>query len=209
MGERVVKLVGMLDSPFVRRLAITMRLLGIDYEHQSQSVVAGYDTFRTINPLAKAPTLVLDDGEMMIESTLIISHVEALADRSLMPDGIDAQRRALQIIGVALLAMDKVVAHIYETEMRPAEYQYGPWLDRVHEQVDAAFAWLEKAVAGIDDGPWFFGEAMLQADVSTAVAWRFLQIKAPALVTAGSCPALAAFSARAEALPEFGACPVA
>ena len=203
-----MKLVGMLDSPFVRRLAITMRMLGVDYEHQSQSVVAGYDTFRTINPLAKAPTLVLDDGEMMIESSLIISHVEALAGRSLLPDGIDAQRRALQITGVALLGMDKVVAHIYETEMRPREFQYEPWLQRVHEQVRTAFAWLEDATAGVDNGAWFFGTAMSQADISTAVAWRFRQIKAPALVTSGTCPSLAAFSARAEALPEFEACSV-
>lgn len=203
-----MKLVGMLDSPFVRRLAITMRMLGIDFEHQSQSVVAGYDTFKTINPLAKAPTLVLDDSEMMIESSLIISHVEALAGRSLMPDGIDAQRRALQIIGVALLAMDKVVAHVYETEMRPAEYQYGPWLDRVHEQIGAALAWLDQAVAENDDGSWLFGESMSQADITTAVAWRFAQLRTPTLARDEAFPALAAFSARAEALPEFEACPV-
>ena len=203
-----MRLVGMLDSPFVRRLAITMRMLGIEHEHQSQSVVAGYETFKTISPLAKAPTLVLDDGEMMIESSLIISHVEALAGRSLMPEGVDAQRRALQIIGVALTAMDKVVAHIYETEMRPAEYQYQAWLDRVHEQARAAFAWLEQAVAEIDAGPWLFGAAISQADITTAVAWRFAQLKTPTLVTAESCPALAAFSARAEALPEFEACAI-
>ena len=204
-----MKLIGMLDSPFVRRLAITMRMLGIEYEHHSQSVVAGYDTFKTINPLAKAPTLVLDDGEMMIESSLIISHVEALAGRSLMPDGIDAQRRALQIIGVALLAMDKVVAHIYETEMRPRELQYESWLDRIHEQTRSAFAWLEEAVGEIDGQSWLFGQAISQADITTAVAWRFSQLRTPALATPESCPALAAFSARAEALPEFEACPIA
>ena len=203
-----MKLVGMLDSPFVRRLAITMRMLGVEHEHHSQSVVAGYDTFKTINPLAKAPTLVLDDGEMMIESSLIISHVEALAGRSLMPDDIDAQRRALQIIGVALLGMEKVVAHIYETEMRPREFQYQSWLDRMHEQARTAFTWLEQAVAEIEDGPWFFGQAISQADITTAVAWRFSQLKTPTLVTAETCPALAAFSARAEALPEFEACPI-
>ena len=195
-----MKLVGMLDSPFVRRLAITMRMLGIEHEHHSQSVVAGYETFKTINPLAKAPTLMLDDGEMMIESSLIISHVEALAGRSLMPDGIDAQRRALQIIGVALLSMDKVVAHIYETEMRPEEFQYGPWLDRVHEQIRTSFAWLEQAVVAIDDGPWLFGKTMTQADITTAVAWRFAQLRTPALARDDAFPALAVFSARADLL---------
>jgi glutathione S-transferase len=185
-----------------------MRLLDIEFEHVSQSVVAGYDTFKSINPLAKAPTLVLDDGEMMIESTLIISHVEALAGRDLMPATIEEQRRALQVIGVALLGMDKVVAQIYETEMRPEEFQYEPWLVRVREQAAAAFAWLETAVASADVGCWLFGDEITQADISTAVAWRFLQLRAPDQVLAEERPALAAFGERAEAMPEFAACPV-
>ena len=201
-----MKLVGMLDSPYVRRLAITMRLLDIEFEHVSQSVVAGYDTFRSINPLAKAPTLVMDDGEMMIESTLILSYVEALAGRSLAPDGMDEHRRALQIVGVALTGMDKVVAQIYELDMRPAEFQYEPWLARVREQAAAAFDWLESAVAGIDGDGWLFGREITQADISTAVAWRFLQAKAPGEAREDERPALAAFGRKAEALPEFVAC---
>jgi glutathione S-transferase len=66
-----MKLVGMLDSPFVRRVAITMRMLGVEYRHESRSVVAGYESFKSVNPLAKVPTLVCDDGEMMIDSSLI------------------------------------------------------------------------------------------------------------------------------------------
>jgi glutathione S-transferase len=201
-----MKLVGMLDSPYVRRLAITMRLLGMEFEHVSQSVVAGYDTFRTINPLAKAPTLVLDDGEMMVESTLIISHVESLAGRSLMPEGIDNQRRALQIIGVALTGMDKVVAQIYELDMRPAEFRYEPWLQRVRDQAAAAFDWLEAIVGEIEGDGWLCGDAITQADISTAVAWRFLQAKSPGEVREQQRPALLAFGNRAEKLPEFAAC---
>jgi glutathione S-transferase len=203
-----MKLVGMLDSPFVRRLAITMRMLGIDYEHESRSVVAGYESFKDVNPLAKVPTLVLDDGEMMIESSLIINHVEALAGRSLMPDGIDQQRRAYQVIAVALLGMEKIAHRIYETKMRPEEYQYGPWLDRILEQIAASFDWLEEAVSGIDGDGWFFGDEVSQADISTAVAWRFLQFSAPSEAKADQRPALVAFGKKAEALPEFEACPL-
>jgi len=201
-----MKLVGMLDSPYVRRLAITMRLLDIEFEHVSQSVVAGYDTFRSINPLAKAPTLVLDDGEMMIESTLILSYVEALARRELVPEAMDERTRALQVIGVALTGMDKVVAQIYELDMRPAEFQYEPWLLRVREQAAAAFDWLESTVADIDGDGWLFGDEISQADISTAVAWRFLQAKAPEEARESERPALVAFSRKAEALPEFIAC---
>jgi len=203
-----MKLVGMLDSPFVRRLAITMRMLGIEFDHESRSVVAGYESFKDVNPLAKVPTLILDDGEMMIESSLIIAHVEALVGRSLIPADLDEQRRAYQIIAVALLGMDKVVARIYETEMRPEEYQYGAWLQRILEQIAAAFDWLEEAVAGIEDGKWFFGDEISQADISSAVAWRFLQFSAPSEAKTEERPALVAFGERAEALPEFVACPL-
>ena len=203
-----MKLVGMLDSPFVRRVAITMRMLGMDYEHESRSVVAGYESFKDVNPLAKVPTMILDDGEMMIESSLIINHIEAMAGRSLMPEDLDDQRRAWQVIAVALLGMEKIAHRIYETKMRPEEFQYQPWLDRVLEQIAASFDWLEEAVAGIEDDKWFFGDEISQADISTAVAWRFLQFSAPGEAKPETRPALQAFGERAEALPEFQACPL-
>jgi len=203
-----MKIVGMLDSPFVRRLAITMRMLGIEYEHESMSVLAGYQSFKDVNPLAKVPTLIFDDGEMMIESSLIINQIEAMVGRSLMPEGLDNQRRAYQVIAVALTGMEKVAHRIYETEMRPEEYQYEPWLDRILEQIAVAFDWLEATVAGIDDGPWIFGENISQADISTAVAWRFLQLKAPGEARVKERPALMEFGEKAEALPEFQACPL-
>ena len=204
-----MQLVGMMDSPFVRRVAITMQMLGIDYEHHSKSVVFGYETFKEINPLAKVPTLVCDDGEMMIDSSLIISHLEAIAGRSLMPDSLEDQRRALQVIAVSLLGMEKIAHRIYETEMRPDEYQYEPWLNRIVEQIAAAFDWLEDAVAALDENQWFFGDEVSQADISVAVAWRFAQNSAPGEAKPENRPALLAFGNRAEVLPEFVACPLA
>ncbi len=82
-----MKLIGMLDSPYVRRVAISLQLLGIGFEHQSLSVFSGFDEFQRINPLVKAPTLICDDGEVLIDSTLILQYAEAIAGngRSLMP----------------------------------------------------------------------------------------------------------------------------
>jgi glutathione S-transferase len=104
--------------------------------------------------------------------------------------------------------MDKIVAQIYETEMRPEEFQYEPWLVRVREQAAAAFDWLETAVASVDKGSWLFGDEITQADISTAVAWRFLQLRAPDQVLPEQRPALVEFGKKAEALPEFQACPL-
>jgi len=185
-----------------------MRLLGIEYEHRPLSVLKTYDEFRTVNPLVKVPTLVCDDGEMLIDSTLIISHVEALAGRSLLPEGDDERRRALQLIGVALVAMEKVAQRIYELKMRPEERQHEPWLARLVEQLHSALDWLEQAVVPLGEDEWIFGDVLTQADITIAIAWRFAVYAAPTEARADEHPGLAAFSKRAEALPEFLACPI-
>ncbi len=200
-------LIGMLDSPFVRRVAITMRMLGIEYEHNPLSIFRAYDEFREVNPLVKVPTLVFDDGEMLVDSSLIIEHLESLAGRSLMPPDPSQRRRALQQIGVALVAMEKVAARIYELKLRPEEYHYEPWLKRVNEQLISAIDAMETSVTGVGE-QWMFGEQVTQADVSTAIAWRFINYAAPAIADLEKRPELTAFSARAEKLPEFVACPL-
>ncbi len=202
-----MQLIGMLDSPFVRRVAITMRVLGIGYEHNPLSIFRTYDEFRQLNPLVKIPTLIFDDGEMLVDSTLIIDYVESLAGRSLMPVDPLQRRVALQRIGAALVAMEKVAQRIYELKVRPEEYRYEPWLERLNEQLLSAIDAMELSVGDVDDN-WMFGEQLSQADITTAVAWRFVKHAAPAIAGITRRPALDEFCARAEKLPEFLACPL-
>ena len=61
-----MKLIGLFDSPYVRRVAVSMRLLGFDFEHVALSVFRNQDEMRQINPLVKVPMLVLDSGEKLI-----------------------------------------------------------------------------------------------------------------------------------------------
>jgi len=202
-----MQLIGMLDSPFVRRVAITMRVLGIGYEHNPLSIFRSYDEFRQLNPLVKVPTLICDDGEMLVDSTLIIDYIESLAGHSLMPVDPLERRVALQRIGTALVAMEKVAQRIYELKVRPEEYRYEPWLERLNEQLLSAIDAMEMSVADLDDY-WMFGKQLTQADITTAVAWRFINHAAPAIADVSQRPALDEFSARAEELPEFLACPL-
>ena len=66
-------LIGMLDSPYVRRVAICMKVLGIDFEHRPLSVFADFETLVKINPAVKVPTLITQDNQVLMDSTLIIS----------------------------------------------------------------------------------------------------------------------------------------
>ena len=197
-----MQLIGMLDSPYVRRAAISLQLLGLPFEHQSVSVFRGFDAFSRINPVVKAPTLVCDDGTILMDSTLIIDYAEALAaPRSLMPRAIAERQRTLQLTGLALAACEKSVQIVYEHGLRPPEKLHAPWLARVQGQLTAA---LSAAEAELARQPLACNTASIdQAGVSCAVAWFFVQAMQPDLADAARYPALAAHSALAEQLPAF------
>jgi glutathione S-transferase len=203
-----MQLIGMLDSPYVRRTAISLRLLGIPFEHRSLSVFRNFDVVHAINPLVKVPTLVCDDGLVLVDSTLIIDHAETTANRRLMPSAPDRHRSALRWIGVALVVAEKAVQIFYEHK-RDADRRDAGWTARVSGQLRDACALLEQGLRDVDDDAWLFGEDLTQADITIAVAWRFAQLVAADIAPADDYPKLSAFAARAERLPEFLAFPIA
>jgi glutathione S-transferase len=202
-----MQLIGMLDSPYVRRTAISLRMLGIPFEHRPLSVFRDFDAFHGINPLVKAPTLVCDDGCVLVDSSLIIDYAQTLAGRSLMPPGPDARRDALRLTGLALVACEKAVQHFYEHK-RAAHLRDASWLQRVQGQLHDACALLDEALREASADSWLCGSDPTQADISVGVAWTFTQIVAAEIVSSRDYPAFAAFGARAERLlPEFAALP--
>jgi glutathione S-transferase len=203
-----MKLIGILDSPYVRRVAITLKLLELPFEHEPLSVFRTYEQFRHINPLVKAPTLVCDDGSILVDSTLILEYIDAQVDPAKqLPRGDASPQRILQTLGIALVACEKTVQLVYENNLRPAEKRHQPWIDRVTEQLLAAYRMLEAVVVSRDR--WLFGPRLTQADVTVAVAWRFTQFVLPRVVEAARFPMLSALSERAERLPEFLSTPLA
>jgi len=206
-----MQLIGYMDSPFVRRVAISMEFLRISYTHRELSIFRDFDEFRRINPVVKVPTLLLDDNQVLVDSSLIISYLETqVAGRSLMPTGRAAYQSACQQVGIALVAMEKSASLIYETGQRPSELQHEPWIDRLQTQLRGALDLMESAVSArmTAGNTWFTGGEPGQADITTAVAWRFIQHIDCARVSGADYPALSAFSLVAEKCPEFLACPL-
>jgi glutathione S-transferase len=201
-------LIGMLDSPYVRRCAVSMKLMDIAFEHRPVSVFRHFDEFRAINPVVKAPSLICDDGAVLMDSTLIVDYLEhVVAPRKrLMPADGPERQEALRLVGLALAACDKCVQIVYEKEQRPPEKRHDPWVARVVGQANAAFGELERSAGKAR--PWLQGERFNAADVAVACAWRFGQYYNAAEVPAASYPALVAYSRRAEALPELASTPL-
>ena len=202
-----MQLIGMLDSPYVRRVAVSLQLLGLRFEHQSISVFSTFTQFQQINPVVKAPSLVCDNGEVLMDSTLILEYAEALANgrRSLMPGGVAELQHTLRLVGLALAACEKSVQIIYERNLRPAVKLHQPWIARVTGQLLAAYGALESEV--LRQPLAVTSDTIDQAGVSVAVAWHFTQETLPEVVRAADYPALLDFSTKAELLPEFGAAP--
>lgn len=204
-----MQLIGMLDSPYVRRVAVSLHQLGLPFTHRSLSVFRQFDDFHQVNPVVKAPTLVCDDGTVLMDSTLILDLAEALAaraspSRSLMPADVLSRQRALRRIGLALAALEKTVQIVYERALRPPEMRYAPWIERVTGQLRDALAELE---AGFEHDPPAAPPTLDQAGITAAVAWTFIVDARPAGVDLTACPRLAAWTALAEAQPALRVAP--
>jgi glutathione S-transferase len=201
-------LIGMLDSPYVRRCAVSMKLMGVPFEHRPVSVFRHFEQFRAINPVVKAPSFICDDGTVLMDSTLILDYVESTLEpaRRLTPLDVERRKEALRVSGLALAAAEKCVQMIYEHQQRPPDKRHDAWLARVGGQANAAFGELERAVT---PGRWLQGERMAASDVVTACVWRFSQFyRKETAIDATRYPKLAAHSALAEALPEFSSTPL-
>lgn len=207
------QLLGLYDSPFTRRVAITMTHYGIAFEHLSLSVFRQMDAMRPLNPLFKVPMLTLADGEKLYESAYQLDYLDELAaDRGLTPltpRSGPLRRQVLQATALALVATEKAVAIAYEGQ-RPPELQWPDWLSRVRGQMRQALAMLEQqlAASGYAGGDFLVGERLTQADISTVVGIAFVRYVVPHEWPAGDYPALEALAVRLEASEDFKAVPI-
>lgn len=203
-----MKLVGMLDSPYVRRVAIALERYGVEFEHQPLSVFGDFDAFARINPVVKAPSLELDDGTLLLDSTLILDYFEAIADEAhkLLPRDNAQLAAALRMTGFALAASEKAVQYVYEHKLRPTEKRHQPWVERVTRQLAAACAALNGLLAG---NAYPATKVISQPEITSAVAWTFIQSMIPEVINAADYPHLNALTQWAETTAAFRKYPFA
>jgi glutathione S-transferase len=197
-------LIGMFDSPFVRRVAVSMNLLWVPFEHRNWSIGKDFELIRQFNPLGRVPTLVQPDGEALIESSAILDLLDENAgpERALLPRAGEPRREALRIIAIAIGAAEKGVIQVYETAFRPPEKRYRPWLERCHTQMHAGLAELDR-LCQARSGEWLVGDRLTQADVTATCVYTFLSDALALNRHSIAYPGLSAVAARCEAMSEF------
>lgn len=194
-----MRLIGMLDSPYVRRTAIGLDLLGVPFFHQAVSVFSNFEEFQSISPVVKAPTFLFDDGTILMDSSLILEFFESQTDETLWATDADERRLEARSVSLALAACEKSVQAVYELNLRPQERHHKPWLDRIAGQRNAAFSALEREIAA---HPSTFARTS-HATIAAAVAFQFAQSELGDLVGPAHYPSLAQHCARMEALSVF------
>lgn len=204
-----MQLIGLLTSPFVRRVAISLKYYGIPFEHYPLSAF-GDDcaTLEAINPVAKLPTLVLDNGDILLDSSLILEYFESQAPmmQKLLPTSQNDLAAHLKVIGLALVGCEKSAHLVYELRRRPEEKHYQPWIDRLTKQIHSAFTTLEQELSKQTFNT--VDETINQASITIAVAWSFNQFALPGLFAPADFSVLSAFTNELEALPIFRDTPI-
>ncbi|HKV54233.1 MAG TPA: glutathione S-transferase N-terminal domain-containing protein [Candidatus Binataceae bacterium] len=194
-------LVGQYDSPYSRRVAISLMVLGIAYEHDTRSVFGDFDSMRRTNPLARIPSLILDDGTVLVDSAAILDWIDGSvgAERALIPPSGLARRDALQRIALANGAVDKIGGgRNYETLIRPSRYRWPEWIERTTTQGLGAL----EALNACD---WPAAAPVDQAQITTGCAIDYVKVTASELMPEGRFPVLDALWRRLAARPEFRA----
>jgi len=195
-----VLLIGMFDSPFVRRVAVSMRLLEVPYEHADWSVGRDFDRIRAYNPLGRVPTLVLDDGAVLSESAVILDYLDELVGpaRALLPAAGAERREALRQMTMAIGAAEKGRDQIYEHAFRPPDKRHAPWLERCRSQMHGGLAALERYCEARGRQPWLIGDKLSQADITVTCALTFLREALRPLDLSTPYPRLTALVDRCE-----------
>ncbi len=206
-----MKLIGNYLSPYVRRVAISLNALDMAFELHDVRVFDAPDEVREYNPVVRIPTLVLDDGTVMIESYAMLDEIDQIAgpQRALTPASGEQRRGIMQVTAFAVSAMEKAQWAFYEGRFRPAEKIEDSWIAHNDAQTLAALGVLDGLAHDAGTTGWLGGsDKLTQADISSVVAFGFAETVRPDLNVAREVPHLAGHAARCEALPVFASAPL-
>lgn len=200
--SRPMILVGQYDSPVTRRVAIALHHYGMSFERDTRSIFGDAAAVGKISPLTRIPALVLDDGEVLIDSAAILDHLDEQAgDAALIPGAGPARRRVLQMTALAQGTLEKAGAVVYERHFHSPERRSTDWLDRCLGQARAGLDELTRRLAE----PYACGVRLTHADVMiTTLVW-YMQDRMNEVLSPSAHVGLISLAEHCEALPAFRA----
>ena len=204
-----LRLVGRNLSPFVRRVAVSMNVLGLPYlQEELIPLGEGKDRLRAANPVTRVPLLMVgdesapDEPETLIDSATILDALDEMVgpDAALIPPSGADRRAVLKLTAVGVGVAEKAVTGMYEWRLRSEDKWHQPVADAAAVQARDGLRWLD---AQLGEQRFLFGDRLTQADITAIVAYEYLRIANPELHADLNTPALAAAAAAAETTPPF------
>ena len=193
-------LIGQYDSPFVRRVGVALRLYNMPFEHRPWSTFGDADKIRPYSPMTRVPVLVLDNGDVLIESHLILDYLDSQVSAPLYPREEPARHHALKIAALATNLSDKAVSLFYELNFHNTVSDL--YVDRCRTQIMGALSALELSRAAATSAFWL-GDKISHTDIAVACTLRHFTDAYPDMVNMADYPSLKAHMEKHEAMPVF------
>jgi glutathione S-transferase len=184
-------------SPYVRKVTVTAIETGLDKKIERVfTMPASAPDLPKHNPLGKVPTLILDNGDCLIDSPVIVEYLDSLhSGAKIVPTSGNARWKALRLQALADGILDAGVLRLMETR-RPANEQSKAWIEKQRTVIARSLDWLESHAAELDD-------AMTIGNLTVAIAGDYLDFRFGADDWREDRPKLAAWQKRFAARPSM------
>jgi len=174
-----MKLIGSPTSPYVRKVCIVMAEKKLDYRMVAEDVWSANTTIHASNPLGKVPCLVLEGGEALFDSRVIVEYLDTLSPVGKLIPTNGRERAEVKtwealsdgLLDAALLArMEAVWPH------RTPEQRNQAWIDRQLHKISEA---LRAMSQGLAEKPYCSGAHLSLSDIAVGCALGYLDFRFP------------------------------
>jgi glutathione S-transferase len=184
-----MKLIGVYLSPYVRRVAAALISRSLPYEHVPMNGYKEYEAASRYNPVGKVPSLVLDDGEVLIDSNAIIDYLNELVPSApLIPAGSSARRATLKLAAIGYGVAEQAIRLYGGGRSTAPETDTKRWRAQIHSGLRA----LDEVAR--ESGP-LRAKPLDAAAITAVVAVELLALLHPDIELHPAFPALAAMAA--------------
>jgi glutathione S-transferase len=198
----MMKLIGALTSPYVRKVRVVLAEKRLDYQLELEDVWNA-DNILKANPLGKVPCLVLEGGEAVFDSRVIVEYLDTRSPVSrLIPESGRERTEVRTWEALADGVLDAAILARLEATWpgRNAEQRSQAWIDRQMSRVDGALAAMSN---GLGDKPWCVGIHLSLADIAMGCALGYLDFRFPQIDWRGRHANLARIAEKLNARPSF------
>ena len=189
-----MKLIGAITSPYVRKVRIVMAEKKLDYQFVQEDVWSADTTIGASNPLGKVPCLVMEGGEAVFDSRVIVEYLDGLSPvgKLIPPSGRErAEVKTWEALADGVLDA-AILARLEATwPHRSAEQRSQAWIERQMGKIHAS---LKSMSQGLGDKPFCSGIHFSLSDGAVGCALGYLDFRFPVIIWRNDYPNLAKLS---------------